>query len=68
MKRVKNLFRMAMVALAAIAFAACDEATKPQEEQKPQVNENLTLAVDVEDITFIARCAPLFGNNRISSG
>ena len=51
MKRVKNLFRMAMVALAAIAFAACDEATKPQEEQKPQVNENLTLAVDVEDIT-----------------
>lgn len=51
MKRVKNLFRMAMVALATIAFAACDEVTKPQEEQKPQVNENLTLAVDVEDIT-----------------
>ncbi len=49
MKLVKHLAQMAMVAVAAIAFAACDE--EPQGEQKnPNLNHDLTLTVDVEDI------------------
>ena len=51
MTTMKKLFSTAMVVLSTIALAACGEATKVQEEQKPQLNENLTLAVDVEDIT-----------------
>ena len=50
MKLVKHLALMAMAAVAAIAFTACDE--KPQEDPKnPNLNHDLTLTVDVEDIT-----------------
>lgn len=49
MKFVMHIATMAMVAIAAIATVGCEE---PQEEQKnPNLNHNLTLSVDVENIT-----------------
>ena len=45
MNFLKNIFRMAMVAFAAIAFVACDNG------DLEGVNKNLTLSVDVDNIT-----------------
>ena len=50
MKFVKHLALMAMAAVAAIAFTACDEV--PQGEQKnPNLNHDLTITVDIESVT-----------------
>ena len=39
---------MSMVAFATVAFVACDE---PEEQKNPNFNHDLTLAVDVDNIT-----------------
>lgn len=52
MKLVKYLALMAMAAVAAIAFTACDEQPQTQEEHKnPNLNHDLTLVVDIESVT-----------------
>ncbi len=45
MNFLKNIFRMAMVAFATVAFVACDNG------DLEGVNKNLTLSVDVDNIT-----------------
>lgn len=49
MKFVKHLALMAMAAVAAMAFNACN--TPSQENKNPNLNHDLTLTVDVENIT-----------------
>lgn len=51
MKLLKTILKPALVALAAMAAFACEEVPQ-QEEQEPQLNEELELVVDVEDITY----------------
>lgn len=51
MKLLKTILKPALVALAAMAAFACEEVPQ-QEEQGPQLNEELELVVDVEDITY----------------
>lgn len=48
MKLVKQIAMMAMVAFATVAFVACDE---PEEQKNPNLNHDLTLSVDVDNIT-----------------
>lgn len=47
MNLMRNIFRMAMVAFAAIALVACDTSDEPQ----GGVENNIVLEVDVENIT-----------------
>ena len=48
MNRMKNIFRMAMVAFAAIALAACNSDDEPK---GGGAESDLVLVVDVENIT-----------------
>lgn len=50
MKIVKNLAMMAMVALATIAIAACGPEVQ-DEHKNPNLNHNLSIVVDVDNIT-----------------
>lgn len=52
MKFVKHLAMMAMVAVAAIASVGCEEPNEGGEQGKnPNLNHNLTLTVDVDNVT-----------------
>ena len=51
MKFVKHLAMWAMVAVAAIATTACEEPNNGEEGKNPNLNHDLTLVVDVENIT-----------------
>lgn len=51
MRFVKQLALMAMAALAAIATTACEDPNSGQEGKNPNLNHDLTLTVDVDNIT-----------------
>lgn len=51
MKLVKHLAMMAMAAVAAIAFTACDEQPQDEPQKNPNLNHDLTLVVDIESVT-----------------
>ncbi|MBQ9138440.1 MAG: hypothetical protein IJX65_07395 [Alistipes sp.] len=50
MKKLTNLLRVAMVAVAAIAMAACDEGSESKGDDA-KLNQELVLEVDVDNIT-----------------
>ena len=65
MNFIKNIFRMAMVAFAAVAMSACEGAEKPSEESN-ESNSDFALEVDVDNITATSAKIKVTHNGKVA--
>ena len=66
MNFTKNIFRMAMVAFAAVAMSACEGTEKPSDEGK-ESNSDFALVVDVDNITATSAKIKVTHNGKVAN-